>query len=101
MLVGMHACRGGGATPLFFFLFAFPVRFGLNAHTAPTLSLAYFPQLILNTRKTPSGLLNSPPEGILAGPISEDNFFQWEAIVAYVGGGVSVCVRVRVESVAR
>jgi len=23
-----------------------------------------------------------PPEGIVAGPISEDNFFEWEALIA-------------------
>eukprot|EP00123_Amoebidium_parasiticum_P012318 comp21278_c0_seq1/m.29031 comp21278_c0_seq1/g.29031 ORF comp21278_c0_seq1/g.29031 comp21278_c0_seq1/m.29031 type:complete len:168 (-) comp21278_c0_seq1:903-1406(-) len=26
-------------------------------------------------------LTRNPPEGILAGPISEDNFFQWEAVI--------------------
>lgn len=25
----------------------------------------------------------NPPEGIVAGPISEDNFFEWEALIAY------------------
>lgn len=24
----------------------------------------------------------NPPEGIVAGPISEDNFFEWEALIA-------------------
>lgn len=23
-----------------------------------------------------------PPEGIVAGPVSEDNFFEWEALIA-------------------
>lgn len=30
----------------------------------------YFSELTLN-----------PPEGIVAGPISEDNFFEWEALI--------------------
>ncbi|KNC82728.1 hypothetical protein SARC_04999, partial [Sphaeroforma arctica JP610] len=34
----------------------------------------------------PVGLLKSHPEGILAGPISEDNFFEWEAIICGPGG---------------
>lgn len=24
----------------------------------------------------------NPPEGIVAGPITEDNFFEWEALIA-------------------
>jgi len=27
-------------------------------------------------------LTMDPPEGIAAGPISEDNFFEWEALIA-------------------
>lgn len=26
-------------------------------------------------------LTNNPPEGIVAGPIAEDNFFEWEALI--------------------
>ena len=26
----------------------------------------------------------NPPEGIIAGPLEEDNFFEWEAYIAYV-----------------
>lgn len=32
-----------------------------------------FPELTLN-----------PPEGIIAGPINEENFFEWEALITYV-----------------
>lgn len=35
-------------------------------------------------KKNCAGLLNNPPDGILAGPISDENFFQWEAVIAYV-----------------
>lgn len=31
-----------------------------------------------------SELTQNPPEGIVAGPITEDNFFEWEALIAYV-----------------
>ena len=24
----------------------------------------------------------NPPEGILAGPVNEENFFEWEALIA-------------------
>ena len=26
----------------------------------------------------------NPPEGIVAGPINEENFFEWEALITYV-----------------
>jgi hypothetical protein len=26
----------------------------------------------------------NPPEGIVAGPISEENFFEWEALITFV-----------------
>lgn len=26
-------------------------------------------------------LVTNPPEGIVAGPVSEDNFFEWEALI--------------------
>lgn len=25
----------------------------------------------------------NPPEGIIAGPVSEENFFEWEALITY------------------
>lgn len=25
----------------------------------------------------------NPPEGIIAGPINEENFFEWEALITY------------------
>ena len=40
--------------------------------------LFYFIELTLN-----------PPEGIIAGPINEDNFFEWEALIMWVN---EVCV---------
>ena len=44
------------------------------------LILYYFIELTLN-----------PPEGIIAGPINEDNFFEWEALIMWVNE-VCVCV---------
>lgn len=35
------------------------------------LLINYFLELTLN-----------PPEGIIAGPISEENFFEWEALIS-------------------
>ena len=32
----------------------------------------------------PLELTLNPPEGIVAGPKSEDNFFEWEALITYV-----------------
>ena len=29
-------------------------------------------------------LSQNPPEGIVAGPISEDNFFEWESLITLV-----------------
>ena len=29
-------------------------------------------------------LLQNPPEGIVAGPINEENFFEWESLITYV-----------------
>ena len=29
-------------------------------------------------------LSTNPPEGIVAGPVSEENFFEWEALITYV-----------------
>lgn len=29
-------------------------------------------------------LTNNPPDGILAGPISDENFFEWEALITFV-----------------
>jgi hypothetical protein len=26
----------------------------------------------------------NPPEGIVAGPINEENFFEWEALITFV-----------------
>lgn len=26
----------------------------------------------------------NPPEGIIAGPVNEENFFEWEALITYV-----------------
>ena len=37
------------------------------------MSIASFAELTLN-----------PPEGIIAGPINEENFFEWEALITYV-----------------
>ena len=31
----------------------------------------------------PSELTRNPPEGIVAGPKSEENFFEWEALITY------------------
>lgn len=31
-----------------------------------------------------SELTLNPPEGIIAGPINEENFFEWEALITYV-----------------
>lgn len=31
-----------------------------------------------------SELTQNPPEGIVAGPKSEENFFEWEALITYV-----------------
>lgn len=28
-------------------------------------------------------LTQNPPEGIVAGPISEENFFEWESFITY------------------
>lgn len=33
-------------------------------------------------------LLSNPPEGIIAGPVSEENFFEWEAVVTGPEGTV-------------
>jgi hypothetical protein len=41
--------------------------FEVNTHTHSTLCL----ELILN-----------PPDGFTAGPVSEDNFFEWEAEIS-------------------
>ena len=38
-----------------------------------------------NTFVTFSELTLNPPEGIIAGPINEENFFEWEALITYVG----------------
>lgn len=32
----------------------------------------------------PSGITLNPTPGIAAGPIDEENFFEWEAMVSYV-----------------
>lgn len=32
----------------------------------------------------------NPPEGIIAGPINEENFFEWEALITYAT--ISYCV---------
>jgi ubiquitin-conjugating enzyme E2 G2 len=29
-------------------------------------------------------LSQNPPEGIVAGPISEENFFEWESLITYL-----------------
>ncbi len=29
-------------------------------------------------------LTNNPPDGILAGPVSDENFFEWEALITLV-----------------
>ena len=29
-------------------------------------------------------LTNNPPDGILAGPLSDENFFEWEALITLV-----------------
>lgn len=29
-------------------------------------------------------LTTNPPDGILAGPVSEENFFEWEALITLV-----------------
>lgn len=26
----------------------------------------------------------NPPEGIIAGPVTEENYFEWEALITYV-----------------
>ncbi|TMW45169.1 hypothetical protein DOY81_009750, partial [Sarcophaga bullata] len=44
---------------------------GNNAGSALRRLMAEYKQLTLD-----------PPEGIVAGPISEDNFFEWEALIA-------------------
>lgn len=41
-----------------------------NAFMLNIVYLIIFAELTLN-----------PPEGIVAGPISEDNFFEWEALI--------------------
>jgi len=38
-----------------------------------SLSIILFTELTLN-----------PPEGIIAGPVNEENFFEWEALIMYV-----------------
>lgn len=46
----------------------------IDTHIYTSLFCTY---VFINTELT----LN-PPEGIVAGPISEDNFFEWEALIA-------------------
>lgn len=28
-------------------------------------------------------ITKNPPDGVVAGPVSEDNFFEWEALIMY------------------
>lgn len=41
----------------------------------------------------PSELTTNPPEGILAGPVSDENFFEWEALITFVDEISSVFLR--------
>lgn len=41
-----------------------------------SMLITYVPQL--------AELVTNPPEGIVAGPVSEDNFFEWEALITSV-----------------
>ncbi len=50
------------------------VRFS-NNH--PVYSLKTFNFL------TKKELSQNPPEGIVAGPVNEDNFFEWESLITY------------------
>ena len=29
-------------------------------------------------------LSQNPPEGIVAGPVNEENFFEWESLITYL-----------------
>ena len=40
--------------------------------------IAYFSYLLMLFHQE---LTLNPPEGIVAGPISEENFFEWEALI--------------------
>lgn len=32
----------------------------------------------------------NPPEGIVAGPINEENFFDWECLIVYINNLISI-----------
>lgn len=37
--------------------------------------------MIINLNNVLTELTLNPPEGIIAGPINEENFFEWEALI--------------------
>ena len=54
----------------------------LMAEYKRNLFIFIFCSLITNYKNYPTELTLNPPEGIVAGPINEDNFFEWEALIA-------------------
>eukprot|EP01121_Diplochlamys_sp_Union-15-3_P004314 TRINITY_DN1436_c0_g1_i1.p1 TRINITY_DN1436_c0_g1~~TRINITY_DN1436_c0_g1_i1.p1 ORF type:complete len:182 (-),score=24.13 TRINITY_DN1436_c0_g1_i1:26-571(-) len=50
---------------------------GANRSINPSMSNTAFKRLMAEYRE----LTENPPEGIVAGPITEDNFFEWEALI--------------------
>lgn len=37
----------------------------------------------------------NPPDGIIAGPVTEENYFEWEALITYVPFCVNHILRMR------